>query len=60
MFECGYSKPTSSITMESRDEFVRFIALHYTLYRNYAELMQFKEGFVGTLGFESLVKNHQV
>ena len=60
VFDCGYSKPTSSITMDSRPEFIRSITLHYTLYKNYAELMQFKEGLLETLSFENLIQSHPV
>ena len=60
MFDCGFSKPVSCITMESRLGFVRCITLHYVLYRNYAELNQFKDGLLGTLGFKTLVQSHPV
>ena len=43
-YECGYTKPTSSLNISSRDDIVCCLALHYTVYALKAELDQIKEG----------------
>ena len=60
IYECGYSKPTSSITMETRHEFVKCIILHYCTFSCYAESNQLKSGLVGVLGMDEIAKNYPV
>ena len=56
-FDCCYSKPASSITLETRDEFVRCISLHY-LYSVYAEINQLRKGLLETLNLNKLADEH--
>ena len=58
-FDCGYSKPVSSITLETRTEFVRCITLHY-LYSVYAEICQLRKGLLETLKLNKLADEHPV
>ena len=57
-FECGYSKPTAKISLEDKEEMVRYIWLHYVLFQPHAALEQFKRGMLETLQFGHLVKSY--
>ena len=59
-FECGYNKPDSHITMETRQEFINAVSLHYALYHVRAEVNQLKRGMLDTLHFGHLVKEHPI
>jgi hypothetical protein len=43
-YDCGYIKPTSTLTISNRDEMVCSLALHYKVYARKAELDQIVEG----------------
>ena len=59
-FDCGFSQPTSAITMETRIEFVQAIAQHYCVFSIYAEIMQLRSGLLGVLDMQRLAEDHPV
>ena len=57
-FDCGYSKPSSQLTLEDRQKLVHAVWLHYVFFSVHAELAQFRKGLYETLRFEELVSSH--
>ena len=54
-FECGYSKPSSQLTLLDRQKLVNAVWLHYVFFLPHAEL---QKGFRETLQLEALISNH--
>lgn len=44
ILDSGYSKPVSSISVDTKEELVQSLKYHYTLYRTKAALDQLKSG----------------
>ena len=59
-FACGFNKPISAITLETRQDFVTSITLHYCVFSVYAEISQLRLGLCDTLDMKELVKNYPV
>ena len=57
-FECGFSKPSSQLTLADRQKLVHAVWLHYVFFSVHAELAQFRKGLYETLQFEALVSSH--
>ena len=57
-FDCGYTNPTRSITVDDIHTFVNCIWLHYTFFKPHAELQQLRKGFRETLQMELLICLH--
>ena len=57
-FSCGYTKPTTLITLDDKEDLVRSIWLHFVLFQPHAELEQLRKGLYQTLRFELLVRSH--
>ena len=57
-FSCGYTKPTTLITLDDKEDLVRSIWLHFVLFQPHAELEQLRKGLYQTLRFELLVCSH--
>ena len=51
-FDCGFSKV---ITMDNRHELLSLAWKHYVLYSLYAEISEFRNGFLTTLKMKQLV-----
>ena len=54
-FECGYTKPSSQITVSDREKIVKTIWLHYVYFSPHAELIQLRKGLRETLQLEALI-----
>ena len=54
-FECGYTKPSSQITLFDREKIVKIIWLHYVYFSPHAELIQLRKGLRETLQLEALI-----
>ena len=57
-FSCGYTKPTTLLTLDDQEDLVRSIWLHFVLFQPHAELEQLWKGLYQTLRFELLVCSH--
>ena len=57
-FQCGYVKPTGSIDVSNRTEFINSIWLHHVFFSPHAELQQIRKGFQETLQMEALLCVH--
>ena len=56
-FDCGFSKPITVITMQTRQDFVQAITQHYFVFSVYAKIT----GLLGALDLKKkLAKNHPV
>lgn len=51
-FDCGYTKPTRSMSIADKDEFIHAVWLHHFFFLPHAELGQFRKGFRETLQVE--------
>ena len=54
-FSCGYAKPTRSMTLADKDEFIHAIWLHHVFFLPHAELEQLCKGFRDTLQMDRAV-----
>lgn len=57
-FHCGYTKPTTIVSLADREELVRSVWLHFVLFQPHAELQQLQKGMYRTLQFELLACMH--
>jgi hypothetical protein len=48
-FNCGYTKPTTSLDISDKEEFIQAIWLHHVFFLPHAELEQLHKGFRDTL-----------
>ena len=55
--DCGFVKPTTTVTMEDIPALVQAVFLEYVLLRSTQEIAQFIEG-LETLGIVTLLKRH--
>ncbi len=55
LFECGYTKPTRSVTINDKEKIIKAIWLHYVHFVPLAELQQFRKGFRDTLQMSRLI-----
>ena len=53
-FNCGYIKPTISLDISDKEEFIQAIWLHHVFFLPHAELKQLRKGFRETLQVEIL------
>ena len=56
-FQCGYQKPTPSVTQTDKEMLIRCVWLHFVLYSPLAELKQMRKGLLETQ-FKHLVDNY--
>ena len=59
-FECGYTKPSSQITLSDREKIVKTIWLHYVYFSPHARLIQLQKGLRETLQLEVLISVHHI
>ena len=57
-FHCGYTKPSTLVSLDDKEEFARSIWLHFVLFQPHAELEQLRKGPYQTLQFELLACAH--
>ena len=57
VMDCGFVKPTTTVTMEDIPALVQVVFLEYVLLRSTQEIAQFIEGFE-TLGIATLLRRH--
>ncbi len=55
LFHCGYSKPTTNVTLGDKEEITRSVWLHFVYFHPHAELEQLRKGFRETLQVELLI-----
>ena len=58
IYSSGFTKPISKITIDDRDQLIRTMWLHYTIYHPHAELEQLRIGLCDTLDVGTLVVTH--
>ncbi len=49
LFESGFTKPLTRVSITDRPSIVQTVALHYVVLRSLAELQQFRDGMDGNL-----------
>ena len=57
-FNCGYTKPTNSLDISDKEEFIQAIWLHHVFFLPHAELEQLRKGFRETLQVEIIACVH--
>ena len=57
--ECGFTKPTTKLTMDDKVTLVQSVALHQVILRTLGELSQFRDG-LDTLGVARAMKQYGV
>lgn len=58
LYNCGYNKPTSLITINDKDTLIKSVWLHYVIFNPHAELEQLKKGINDSLGVDELIISH--
>lgn len=56
-FECGFSAPSSALTVGEKEDIMKSLSLHYLIYANRAEIDQLMDG-LKTLGVLQLMQQH--
>lgn len=57
--ECGFTKPTTKLTMDDKVTLVQSVALHQVVLRTLGELSHFRDG-LDTLGVASAMEQYGV
>lgn len=57
-FEAGFTKPTTSLSLEDKQDLIRAIWLQFVYFIPHAELEQLKKGFQETLKMGDLVREY--
>ena len=57
--ECGFTKPTTKLTMDDKVTLVESVALHHVILKTLGELSQFRDG-LNTLGVASAMELYGV
>ena len=55
-FDCGFSKPSSTIMINEKETIISELSLHYIVLRVLGEIEQFVKGIKDTLNFDHLIK----